>query len=100
MQDRVHIIYTITGPLGSYIGVTAKTEATVLKSLRSRAAKHWYRARSENKAWLLCELLRGYTDKNQIDIRAVELVRGKAQAHQRERQLIREQNPHYNTDQR
>ena len=38
--DRNHIIYEIVTPVGSYIGVTAKTQTTVLKSLRVRAAKH------------------------------------------------------------
>jgi hypothetical protein len=31
--DRNHIIYEIVTPVGSYIGVTAKTQTTVLKSL-------------------------------------------------------------------
>lgn len=99
-NDRNHIIYTIVGPQGHYIGVTAKTETTVLKSVRSRVAKHWYRARTETKSWALCELLRSYTDKEQIDVRVLEIVRGKAQAHARERELIRAQNPFYNTDKR
>ena len=99
-NDRNHIIYTIVGPQGHYIGVTAKTETTVLKSVRSRVAKHWYRARTETKSWALCELLRSYTDKDDIDVRVLEIVRGKAQAHARERELIREQNPFYNTDKR
>jgi chlorite dismutase len=99
-NDRNHIIYTIVGPQGSYIGVTAKTETTVLKSVRSRIAKHYYRARTETKSWALCELLRGYESKEQIDVRVVEIVRGKAAAHERERELIRELNPFYNTDKR
>jgi len=99
-SDRNHIVYEILGPQGSYIGVTAKTESTVLKSLRSRAAKHFYRAHTENKSWLICEFLRGLTSKDEIDIRAREIIRGKAAAHARERELIRELRPYYNTDQR
>ena len=98
--DRTHIIYQIVTAEGSYIGVTAKTESTVLKSIRARAAKHFYRAQKEAKAWLLCEALRSYTSKDQIDIRAVELVRGKAEAHVRERELIAIMNPELNTDKR
>lgn len=98
--DRNHIIYEIVTPQGSYIGVTAKTESTVLKSLRSRAAKHFYRARTEAKDWLLCQYLRTLTDKNDIDIRMHEMVRGKAAAHTRERELIRLYNPALNTDKR
>ena len=99
-SDRNHIIYTIVGPEGAYIGVTAKTETTVLKSLRARIAKHYYRAQKETKAWALCELLRGYSSKDDIDVRVLEIVRGKREAHRRERELIREQRPFYNTDKR
>jgi hypothetical protein len=98
--DRNHIIYEIITPQGSYIGVTAKTQTTVLKSLRSRAAKHWYRARTESKTWALCQYLRTLTDKSEIDIRMHEMVRGKALAHTRERELIRLYNPALNTDKR
>lgn len=99
-NDRNHIIYTIVGPEGSYIGVTAKTESTVLKSVRARIAKHYYRAKTETKAWSLCELLRSYESKEDIDVRVVEIVRGKEAAHKRERELIRSLNPFYNTDKR
>jgi hypothetical protein len=99
-NDRNHIIYQIIGPQGSYIGVTAKTETTVNKSVRARIAKHYYRAKTETKAWMLCELLRGYASKEDIDVRVLEIIRGKKAAHDRERELIREQNPFYNTDKR
>jgi hypothetical protein len=99
-SDRNHIIYTIVGPEGTYVGVTAKTESTVLKSLRARIAKHWYRAQTETRSWALCELLRGYASKDEIDVRVLEIVRGKVAAHARERELIRELNPFYNTDKR
>ncbi len=99
-NDRNHIIYQIVGPEGIYIGVTAKTESTVLKSVRARIAKHFYRAKTETKTWALCELLRGYESKDDIDVRVVEIVRGKAAAHAREREIIRELNPFYNTDKR
>ena len=98
--DRNHIIYEIVTPQGSYIGVTAKTQTTVLKSLRARAAKHWYRARTESKSWALCQYLRTLEDKTLIDIRMHEMIRGKADAHARERELIRSMNPVLNTDKR
>ncbi len=99
-NDRNHIIYTILGPEGAYIGVTAKTESTVLKSVRARVAKHYYRAKTETKQWALCSLLRSYSSKDEIDVRVLEIVRGKAEAHRRERELIRAENPFYNTDKR
>jgi hypothetical protein len=98
--DRNHIIYEIRTAKGSYIGVTAKTETTVLKSIRSRAAKHFYRAKKDGKEWLLCQVLRGYNSKDEIDIRAVEMIRGKAAAHVRERELIAALMPALNTDKR
>lgn len=98
--DRNHIIYEIVTPQGSYIGVTAKTETTVLKSLRSRAAKHYYRARTESKNWLLCQYLRTLADKSEIDIRMHAMIRGKAAAHTHERELIRSLKPALNTDTR
>ena len=98
--DRNHIIYEIVTPQGSYIGVTAKTETTVMKSLRARAAKHYYRAKTEAKTWALCQYLQTLTSKDQIDIRMHEMVRGKTAAHARERELIRLYNPALNTDKR
>ncbi len=99
-SDRNHIIYQIVGPQGCYVGVTAKTETTVLKSVRARIAKHYYRAKTETKEWALCALLKGYESKEDIDVRVLEIVRGKEAAHKRERELIRELNPFYNTDKR
>jgi hypothetical protein len=98
--ERNHIIYEIVKPAGSYIGVTAKTAPTVLKSLMARAAKHYYRAKRESYEWALCQYLRTLEDKSLIDIRAVEMVRGKQSAHTRERELIRMLNPLLNTDKR
>ena len=97
-SDRNHIIYELVLPSGNYIGVTAKTESTVLKSVRARAAKHFYRAKKETKNWLLCQALRELADKSEIEIRVHEIVRGKAAAHKREVELRRAVNPTLNTD--
>ena len=96
--DRNHIIYELVVAGQRYIGVTAKTETTVLKSVRTRAAKHWYRAQTEGKAWLLCLALRTLNSKDEIEIRVHEIVRGKAAAHQREVELRRIMRPELNTD--
>jgi hypothetical protein len=99
-SDRNHIIYELVVAGENYIGVTAKTESTVLKSVRTRANKHWYRAKTETKNWLLCEALRQLTDKSEIEIRVHEIVRGKADAHRREVEIRRAVRPTLNTDTR
>lgn len=96
--DRSHIIYELIVPAGNYIGVTAKTESTVLKSVKSRAAKHFYRAKTEDKDWLLCRALRELPSKDLIEIRVHEIVRGKAAAHVREVEIRRVIKPTLNTD--
>ena len=96
--DRNHIVYELVVNGLNYIGVTAKTETTVLKSVRARAAKHFYRAKTENKDWALCVALRSLNDKSEIEIRVHEIIRGKAAAHKREVEIRRLINPALNTD--
>lgn len=98
--DRTHIIYELVVNGENYIGVTAKTESTVNKSVLSRAAKHFYRAKKEAKNWSLCVALRELSDKSEIQVYVHELVRGKAAAHKREVELRRQLCPTLNTDTR
>ena len=98
--DRTHIVYELTVNGLTYVGVTAKTESTALKSVRTRANKHWYRARTENKDWLLCTALRELTSKDQVGIRVLAIIRGKAPAHKEEVRIRRELAPALNTDTR
>ena len=98
--DRNHIIYELNVMGLTYVGVTAKTESTALKSAKTRAAKHFYRAKTENKDWLLCAALRELDSKEDIVVRVLEVVRGKALAHKREVELRRELEPALNTDTR
>ncbi len=99
-SDRNHIIYELRVNGLNYIGVTAKTETTVLKSVRARAAKHFYRAKTETKNWLLCAELRKLASKDEIEIIVHEIVRGKAAAHHREVEIRRAVRPALNTDTR
>ena len=97
--DRTHIIYRIESGTDFYIGVTAKTESTVLKSVKTRINKHIYRSRSEDKSWALYEAIRARgTDAFQF--RIVAVVRGKTEAHNFERDMIRTMKPNLNTDMR
>ena len=98
--DRNHIIYELRVNGLNYIGVTAKTETTINKSVRARAAKHFYRAKTETKNWLLCAELRKLNSKDEIEILVHEVIRGKAAAHKREVELRRMIKPALNTDTR
>ena len=98
--DRNHIIYELVVNGLNYIGVTAKTESTINKSVLARAAKHFYRAKTEDKNWALCVELRKLADKSEIEVLVHEVVRGKAAAHKREVELRRMIKPALNTDTR
>jgi|TARA_B110000503_G_C7103659_1_gene394959 hypothetical protein len=98
--DRNHIIYELVVNGQNYIGVTAKTESTVNKSVLARAAKHFYRAKKEAKDWALCVALRELADKSEMDVYVHEVIRGKAAAHKREVELRRMIKPVLNTDTR
>ncbi len=95
--DRLHIVYQIQSGSDFYIGVTARTESTVLKSVRVRMNKHLYRSRREAKSWRLYEALRERGPEC-FSYSIVSVVRGKSTAHQLERALIRELRPTLNTD--
>jgi hypothetical protein len=98
--DRNHIVYELNVNGLTYVGVTAKTESTPLKSAKTRAAKHFYRAKTENKDWLLCEALRTLDSKDEIVVRVLAVIRGKAAAHKEEVRIRRAMEPALNTDTR
>ena len=96
-SDRTHIVYMLTSGADFYIGVTAKTAGTVKKSVMTRCMKHLYRSRSEDKSWSLYETMRergtaGFT------VSVLAVMRGKTEAHNFERELIRTHKPNLNTD--
>ena len=93
--DRTHIIYELIVNGNSYVGITAKTESTVNKSVLSRFAKHTYRARTEDKTWPLYTAMRKF-GVEAFEVFILETGRGKAWAHQRERELIAEMQPKLN----
>jgi hypothetical protein len=99
-SDRTHILYRIDTADGFYIGITAKTQSSLEKSLQYRFGKHLSRATREDKPWSLYVSLRkcltGKTLKP-VSIHVLTTVRGKAAAHTMERELIRTMCPNLNT---
>ncbi len=96
-NDRNHAIYTITNIVTGefYIGVTV-CSGNVRKALKVRIQKHIRRALTENKDWALCQNIREH-GVDAFTYGLVEVVRGKADAHARERELTKEFNPSLNT---
>ena len=97
--DRTHIIYMIESGADFYIGVTAKTMGTVKKSVLVRCYKHVYRMRSEDKSWMLYETMRE-RGTDSFTVRVMAVIRGKTEAHNFERDMIRTMKPNLNTDMR
>jgi hypothetical protein len=56
-----------------------------------------YRMRSEDKSWMLYETMRE-RGTDSFTVRVVAVVRGKAEAHTVERDMIRTMKPNLNTD--
>ena len=96
-SDRKHIIYSLAINGQEYIGVTFVDKGRVNASLTRRWRKHVTRALSEDKGWKLCKAIRKH-GPDAFTVSVVEVVRGKTEAHHRERELIRERRPKLNTD--
>lgn len=94
-SDRKHIIYVLTNTVTQeqYVGITAGFQK---KQLRVRVQKHIRRALTEGLTWSLCQSIRTH-GPDAFTYGIFEIVRGKKEAHQRERELIREYNPRLNT---
>ena len=98
-SDRNQVIYYITNVEtgDSYIGLTALSfGGSVKRTLTRRMQKHLQRAMTETKNWSLCLSLRKHGPEAFV-FGPLSTVRGKAQAHQRELELIREYDPQLNT---
>ena len=97
-SDRNYVLYQVTceDTGDSYIGVTVSQGRAFLRSVKVRWQKHVSRALCENKAWNFCEFLRSMPDAD-YTYQVVEVIRGRKNAYQRERELIRDVSPTLNT---
>jgi len=93
-NDRNYVLYQLTVDEQTYIGLTVAVGQAFLRSVKVRVQKHISRAFKENKEWSLCEAIRG---ADSIQYSVIEVVRGRKNAYQRERQLIAECQPKLNT---
>ena len=96
-SDRKHVIYSLSVNGLEYIGVTYVDRSAVSKSVIRRWQKHVRRALTEGKDWALCKAIRKYGPEA-FEVCYYEVVRGKTEAHLRERELIRDLCPALNTD--
>ncbi|MBT9139333.1 MAG: hypothetical protein DDT31_01917 [Syntrophomonadaceae bacterium] len=88
--DRMHAIYRVTCVISSevYIGLTVCAGNTPKKAVEGRWKRHVTRALTQAKEWALCKVIRHHGSEAFV-VEVLEMVRGKAQAHQRERELTK-----------
>ena len=95
-SDCNYIIYEAADEAGmNYVGLTRKS-STVQKSVKERWRKHLSRARNENRDWTLYEYLRDGALAHSWTHRVLEIIRGRAAAYARERELVKLMKPTLN----
>lgn len=97
-NDRNHVIYLLSAPNGDrYVGVTFARGRAFKRSAKIRWEAHVRNALDYNRQNLLSLSIREHgveTFKREV----IEIVRGKKNAHDRERELIRIINPELNME--
>jgi hypothetical protein len=96
-SDRNHIVYRIQNKQTEefYIGITQCIGRAYLGSIKKRWKQHISRAKTQSHEWSLCNSIREY-GVDAFKIEFLEVIRGKAEAHLREVQLIHELKPQLN----
>lgn len=87
----MHVIYQVTCiPTGQcYIGLTVCAGNTPKKAVEGRWKRHVTRAMTQAKDWALCKAIRKYGSEA-FAVEVVEKIRGKAEAHVREREVTKQ----------
>jgi hypothetical protein len=97
-RDSNYIIYEAvcedTG--ATYIGLTRKGSNTVPKAVKERWRKHLSRARNETRLWPLYIYLKSGGLTMTWSHRILEIVRGRAEAYAREREIVKQSRPQLN----
>jgi len=93
-NDRNYIIYRVAIGDEIYVGLTVAVGRGYWKSVKIRVQKHISRALNEDKDWTMCNCIRESDETIYYEI--LEVIRGRKNAYQRERELIRELEPSLN----
>ncbi len=97
-RDSNYIIYEMTceDTGASYIGLTRKGALTPAKAVKERWRKHVSRARNEDRKWALYVYLKTGGLTMTWTHRIIEIVRGRAEAYAREREIVKSVRPELN----
>ena len=96
-KDSSYVIYEMTSELGdSYIGLTRKGTVTPVKAVLERWRKHKSRARNEDRKWALYVYLKTGGLDMTWEHKVIAIVRGRAEAYDFERGLVKELQPTLN----
>jgi len=89
-SDRMHVIYQVTClPTGArYVGLTVCGGVSPKRAVEGRWKRHVTRALTQAKEWTLCQAIRTF-GAEAFKVEVLEKVRGKAEAHQREREVTK-----------
>ena len=97
-NDRNHVIYQITAPNGErYVGLTYARGRAWKRSAKIRWEAHLRNAFEYDRQNLLSHALREF-GPNDFVREVLEIVRGKKNAHARERELIKLTQPELNME--
>jgi hypothetical protein len=92
-NDRNYVLYQLDVDGQSYVGLTVAIGHAFLRSVKIRVQKHISRALVEDKDWSLCQAIRS---AECIQYSVIEVVRGRKNAYQREREVIATLQPDLN----
>ena len=96
-KDSNYVIYEAVSERGeNYIGLTRKGSVTVAKAVKERWRKHLSRARNENRLWALYIYLKSGGLDMTWEHRVIAVVRGRAEAYDFERGLVKQLQPTLN----
>ena len=89
-SDRNHVIYEIENSItgATYLGVTQAIGRAFIYSALRRFQKHVSRSNRENKSWALYKDMRKY-GADVYNVYLIEVVKGKAEVHKLETEMLR-----------